>query len=88
MMKWDWPKLKSELTNLSSSLKLQSHLAAPDYAPCQQTTIDLAIEQYEEVRADLDLALKYLREGKARFTPNTTNSFVDDLLAKYPRVSG
>lgn len=108
MIRWDWPKLKTELTALSSSLKLQMHLDAPDHAPCTQTTIDLAITEYEhlekrieaqtevfakvvgernELREDLDKALQYLREGKAKFRPHTTNSLVDDLLEKYPRVT-
>ena len=106
-MRWEWPKLKAELTNLSSSLKLQMHREAPGYAPCTETTIDLVIaecesaheqikrdlafeadlqQQISDLRADLDLALQCLREGKARFAPTTTNSFVDGLLARYPKV--
>ena len=42
--------------------------------------------QQASLRADLELAIKYLREGKAKFAPGTTNSFVDDLLAKYPHT--
>jgi len=34
---------------------------------------------------DLTVAIKYLKEGKARFTPNTTNSFVDELIDR-PRA--
>lgn len=26
---------------------------------------------------------RFLMEGKAKFAPNTTNSFVDDFIAKY-----
>lgn len=37
-------------------------------------------------RIDLMLAIRYLKEAKARFGPNTTNSFVDDLIAKYGEV--
>lgn len=37
---------------------------------------------YDEARADLKTAVKFLREGKARFTPNTTNSLVDDFLER------
>lgn len=43
-------------------------------------------EGIESLRADLDLALKYLAEGKAKFTPNTTNSMVDHLLDKYGKL--
>jgi len=43
----------------------------------------LAKREYLEMKSDLTKALKYLAEGKQRFTPNTTNSLVDDLLKKY-----
>lgn len=42
---------------------------------------------FVQVKADLDKAIQYLREGKAKYAPGTTNSFVDDLLAKYPQDS-
>ena len=32
---------------------------------------------------DLDDAVQYLKQGKAKFTPNTTNSDVDYFLEKY-----
>ncbi len=41
----------------------------------EQTVFDLANE--------LKLAVQYLREGKAKFTPGTTNSHVDDFLSKH-----
>lgn len=47
--------------------------------------IHLARRQYNEMKEDFAKAIQFLREGKAQFAPNTTNSFVDDLLAKYPR---
>ena len=34
-------------------------------------------------KAELATAILYLRAGKAKFTPNTTNSFVDDFLQKH-----
>lgn len=37
----------------------------------------------QQLTEDLKTAVKYLREGKAKFTPNTDNSFVDDFLTKY-----
>lgn len=43
----------------------------------------VAKREYLEMKNDLTKALKYLAEGKQKFTPNTTNSFVDDLLKKY-----
>lgn len=42
-------------------------------------------KERDEYRADLEKAIQYLREGKAKLAPHTTNSFVDDLLAKYPK---
>jgi len=35
------------------------------------------------LREELRAALMLLREGKAKFAPNTTNSFVDDFLDKH-----
>lgn len=36
-----------------------------------------------ETRKELSMAVKYLREGKQKFAPGTTNSFVDDFLEKH-----
>lgn len=68
-MKWAWPKLKQELQNLSSSLKLQMHLEAPNHAPCTETTIDLAIAEHDRLLADLakhKWALQYATEVVSR----------------------
>jgi hypothetical protein len=46
-----------------------------------------AIAVIEELKEDLEKAIKYLREGKAKFAPHTSNSFVDDLLVKYSKGS-
>lgn len=51
---WPWPKLKLELQNLSSSLKIQMHLDAPDHAPCTTTTVDLVIEAFEVLQREND----------------------------------
>lgn len=40
-------------------------------------------DEIEALEAKLAKAVQFLREGKAKFTPNTTNSFVDDFLADY-----
>lgn len=45
--------------------------------------IETLKERIGEIETDLTLAIKYLKEAKARFAPSTTNSFVDDLIAKY-----
>ncbi len=36
--------------------------------------------EYEIILEKLKTAIKFLNEGKAKFSPNTTNSFVDDFL--------
>jgi len=43
----------------------------------------VAIEDFEKIKEDLGKALQYLKEGKFKHSPNTTNSFVDELLYKY-----
>jgi hypothetical protein len=43
------------------------------------------VSQTAPLREDLRKAIALLREGKRRFAPNTTNSTVDDFLAKFDR---
>lgn len=38
------------------------------------------------LKAKLSEAVQYLREGKAKFAPEVTNSLVDDFLKSYERV--
>ncbi len=38
--------------------------------------------EVERLRKDLSEAVRYLRAAKKQFAPNTTNSLVDDFLAK------
>ena len=45
-------------------------------------------KERDRALAMLKKAAQYLREGKAKFAPNTTNSFVDDWLAEYRREFG
>lgn len=49
------------------------------------------IERLEAVNESLEVELmkacKYLREGKERFAPGTTNSFVDEFLEKHEQNS-
>jgi len=40
------------------------------------------------VADDLALAVKFIRQGKAQFAPNTTNSDVDDFLEAYDKATG
>lgn len=37
----------------------------------------------KQIKEELKTAVKYLREGKAKFSPHTTNSDVDVFLEKY-----
>lgn len=39
--------------------------------------------QYNELRAEFAKAIVFLKEGKAAFTPNTTNSHVDVFLERH-----
>jgi hypothetical protein len=41
------------------------------------------MKECDALRARLSEAISYLREGKAMFAPNTTNSHVDVFLARY-----
>jgi len=43
----------------------------------------ILIRENIELRAKLETAIRFLKEGKALFRPNTTNSFVDDFIAGY-----
>lgn len=52
----------------------------PNFCTCY--VYDLQ-QEITHLRADLMLAIKYLKEAKAKHAPNTTNSFVDDLINKY-----
>jgi hypothetical protein len=48
-----------------------------------ETELIIAYDKIEKLRADLQIAVQYLKEGKIKFAPNTTNSFVDDFIAKH-----
>lgn len=38
---------------------------------------------YDLLKEELATAVRYLREGKAQFTPTTTNSHVDEFIKKH-----
>lgn len=44
-----------------------------------------AESRVSELENELSTAVKYLKEGKKRFAPNTTNSHVDEFLKKYEK---
>lgn len=48
------------------------------YAPVDAWTVD----ETAQLRADLEEATGYLRQGKAQFMPGTTNSLVDTFLSR------
>lgn len=44
------------------------------------------LNNFYEMKEDLRKSIQYLKEGKLKFTPSTTNSLVDDLIKKYEKV--
>jgi len=48
--------------------------------------LDSMAAERDALRAKLAKAVQYLKEGKARFSPHTTNSFVDDFIAENERA--
>ena len=55
-------------------------------AALDPTTVQEWVKYTRELEAALIQAAQYLREGKAKFAPNTTNSFVDDFIEKWGKV--
>jgi hypothetical protein len=43
----------------------------------------VTVSKHVDYQNELRTAVQYLRQGKARFSPNTTNSLVDDFLNKH-----
>jgi len=50
-----------------------------------QDKLLLVEKDLEKLREAFDQAVQYLKEGKAQFTPHTTNSFVDDFIKKWDK---
>lgn len=44
--------------------------------------------EVNELLSFLERAMRYIKEGKQKFAPNTTNSLVDELLQDYERMKG
>lgn len=75
-MAWDEIISETERDWLISGLEINSTVKA--------TSVPLSkLRELFDAKADLKRAVQYLREGKARFAPNTDNSHVDGFLAKY-----
>ncbi len=85
--------LKAELASARAEFKTehdriaeryrQKERANKEWTSNDQVTFGKLYEERDAVKAMCERANQYLREGKARFTPNTTNSFVDTWLAEY-----
>lgn len=56
--------------------------AAKEEHPEASYYIDTLAEEVRRLEKLLAEAIQYLREGKNKFAPHTTNSFVDDFLAR------
>ena len=50
-----------------------------------RSRIRSAKDDRDRVYGMLIRAMSYLKQAKAQFTPNTTNSYVDDLISDYDR---
>jgi len=55
----------------------------PKYLRAGKTCLWRAPSEVELLKAELKTAVRYIWEGKARFSPSTTNSDVDVFLAKH-----
>lgn len=44
--------------------------------------------EVNELLSFLERAMRYIKEGKQKFAPNTTNSLVDELIQDYERMKG
>jgi len=55
---------------------------------CREAMFATERAKAKAVADDLALAVKFIRQGKAQFAPNTTNSDVDDFLEAYDKATG
>jgi len=76
-----------ELAYVNEITSLRESLAEYENLPSGMRSAKLHVEN-ESLRELLQLAVQYLKEGKAKFRPNTTNSFVDDFIAKHDTKLG
>jgi hypothetical protein len=54
----------------------------PSAVTVETAWIEDLLSERDALKAKLEKAVQYLKEGKARFAPGTTNSFVDDFIAE------
>lgn len=64
--------------------KLDENFVSTAKEKCPEATyyIDTLAEEVRRLEGLLVEAIMYLRQGKAKFAPHTTNSFVDEFLAR------
>ena len=55
----------------------------PKYLRASNTCLWRAPSEAAQLKEELKTAVKYLREGKTKFSPSTTNSDVDAFLEKH-----
>lgn len=66
---------KSELSSIVTMFGPRILFALEDYVE--------KLDKVERLNRELKIAVTYLKVGKDKFTPNTTNSFVDDFINKH-----
>lgn len=83
----DRDSLKAEnerLTNQADDMRRACEADGyPKMAEESLNQIAVLKDENERLRKRLDEAVDYLKQGKARFAPTTTNSFVDDFLYRH-----
>jgi len=65
-----------------SILRYKENWMGPAGFPGNGAVLALA-QDIHELREELRTAVNYLRQGKIKYAPHTTNSLVDDFIAKH-----
>lgn len=86
-------ELNQKRDELIDHLNRTSHLHSyMNYPPSKafkdgfDSAVELLLNEIKINETKLAEAYQYLKEGKAKFSPNTTNSFVDDWLKWYEEM--
>lgn len=66
---------EESLADMVRVLTIERRMLNKEYAALQ--------EENKRLREALEKAVAYLEEGKRKFTPHTTNSFVDDFIKQH-----
>ena len=70
------PKATSEYLSLKSDYEEESFLRKE-----AEQSLAVVTAERDDLKNKLDIAINYLKQGKARFAPSTTNSLVDEFIA-------